>query len=96
MVKWRHGAGAMIDVFDDRAVEWFKERLNNLKSVGIDSFKFDGGDACFMPKGRLSVSVVQPTSTSRSCSSEYISFVRYEREPESDCQEICRNRCCLW
>ena len=33
-----------------QAVEWWRARLDNLKStVGIDSFKFDAGEANWMP-----------------------------------------------
>ncbi|KAF7989492.1 hypothetical protein HCN44_008166 [Aphidius gifuensis] len=44
-----NGAGA-IDFTNDKAVEWWVDRLKVLESLGIDSFKFDAGEISFLPQ----------------------------------------------
>ena len=55
LVKWWQGTGAIIDVFSSEAVEWYIAKLNNLKQLGIDSFKFDAGEYIYMPYGEPSL-----------------------------------------
>ena len=41
-----------IDFTNDEACEWFVRRLKKLQEeVGLDGFKFDAGEPCFMPYG---------------------------------------------
>lgn len=41
-----------IDLTNDAAIEWFVSRLRSLKQrVGLDGFKFDAGEPCFLPTG---------------------------------------------
>ena len=41
-----------IDLTNDAAVEWFVGRLKSLQgTVGLDGFKFDAGEPCFLPRG---------------------------------------------
>ena len=43
-----------IDLTNDDAVEWFLTRLKVLQQeVGLDGFKFDAGEPCFLPQGAL-------------------------------------------
>ena len=50
LVKWWQGIGAVLDVTNEDAVDWFVTRLNRMKEVyGIDSFKFDAGETNYVP-----------------------------------------------
>ena len=41
-----------IDFTNDEACEWYVRRLKKLQSdIGLDGFKFDAGEPCFMPYG---------------------------------------------
>ncbi|HLY27857.1 MAG TPA: glycoside hydrolase family 31 protein [Aggregatilineales bacterium] len=43
--KWWDGHSAVLDCTNDEAVAWLHERLDRLVSeIGVDGFKFDGGD----------------------------------------------------
>ena len=48
---WNTPPVVALDVTNDEAVEWFVERLERLRSTcGIDGFKFDAGEPCFLPR----------------------------------------------
>jgi alpha-glucosidase (family GH31 glycosyl hydrolase) len=50
-IKWWQGAGYLLDVTNTEAMDWFDRRLKALQcEVGIDGFKFDGGEAGFVPE----------------------------------------------
>ncbi|XP_070532694.1 myogenesis-regulating glycosidase-like [Ptychodera flava] len=50
LVKWWQGTGALLDVTNIKAVDWYVERLRNLKrKVELDSYKFDAGEVVFLP-----------------------------------------------
>jgi alpha-glucosidase (family GH31 glycosyl hydrolase) len=50
LLKWWGGTAGFIDLTNPDAKEWFKGRLNQLKTeVGVDGFKIDGGDAKYQP-----------------------------------------------
>ena len=43
-----------IDLTSDAAVKWFVARLKSLQErVGLDGFKFDAGEPCFLPRGAV-------------------------------------------
>ena len=48
-VKWWRGRGAVLDVTNPEAITWMKKRLHRLISQGVTAFKFDAGEANFMP-----------------------------------------------
>lgn len=54
LIRWWQGTGAMVNVTNEAAVEWFVHKLERLQSVGVSSFKFDAGEACYMPAGMWS------------------------------------------
>ncbi|XP_013387026.1 myogenesis-regulating glycosidase isoform X1 [Lingula anatina] len=49
LVQWWQGTGAIVDSTNHKAVTWWTERLKAMQSLGIDSFKFDAGEACYLP-----------------------------------------------
>lgn len=50
LVPWWQGKGYLLDVSNPQALSWFKTRLEQLQlSTGLDGFKFDAGEVCFLP-----------------------------------------------
>jgi alpha-glucosidase (family GH31 glycosyl hydrolase) len=45
--KWWNGYGAGLDLLQPSAVAWLERRLAALRELGVDGFKFDGGDTSF-------------------------------------------------
>ncbi len=61
LVEWWQGHGGLLDVTDPSAVEWFFERLSRLQlETGLDGFKFDAGEACFLPSDAVTHQKIQP------------------------------------
>lgn len=53
---WRPGPAAALDVTNPNACEWFVGQLQALRdNYGIDGFKFDAGEPCFLPTGFASL-----------------------------------------
>ena len=50
LLKWWQGVGAILDVSNPKAVDWFVNRLLDMRETyGIDSFKFDAGEVSYLP-----------------------------------------------
>ena len=50
LLKWWNGYAAAVDVTKPSAYDWFLNRLKMFqKNYSIDSFKFDGGSATYLP-----------------------------------------------
>lgn len=50
LVEWWQGRGGLLDVTNPSAMQWFMDRLQILQNeTGLDGFKFDAGEACFLP-----------------------------------------------
>jgi len=50
LVPWWQGEGAVLNVSDAKACDWFVGRLRQLMlETGVDGFKFDAGEAQFVP-----------------------------------------------
>lgn len=48
---WWNGKAGMVDFTNEEAVSWWSQRLETLReTLGVDSFKFDAGEASFLPK----------------------------------------------
>ena len=48
---WNTPPVAALDVTNPDAVEWFVKRLKKLqRETGVDGFKFDAGEPCFLPR----------------------------------------------
>ncbi|MFN2281287.1 MAG: glycoside hydrolase family 31 protein [Anaerolineales bacterium] len=49
-IMWWQGAGYLLDVTNPAALEWYKRRLDEFQAeVGLDGYKFDAGEAKFVP-----------------------------------------------
>jgi myogenesis-regulating glycosidase len=61
LVEWWQGRGGLLDVTNPSALEWFFERLISLQiKTGIDGFKFDAGEACFLPSDAVTHQKIDP------------------------------------
>ena len=63
---WNQPRVAALDVTNPEAVAWFVGRLKALQAeVGVDGFKFDGGEPCFLPRGfRTHAPIAHPSEYS--------------------------------
>ncbi len=61
LVEWWQGRGGLLDVTNPSALEWFFARLNQLQvQTGLDGFKFDAGEACFVPLDAVTYQPIHP------------------------------------
>ncbi len=61
LVEWWQGRGGLLDVTNPSALEWFFERLRQLQvKTGLDGFKFDAGEACFLPLDAVTHQKIHP------------------------------------
>ncbi len=61
LVTWWQGKGGLLDVTNPLGVEWFFRRLNQLQiKTGCDGFKFDAGEACFLPADSVTHQPIHP------------------------------------
>lgn len=42
--RWWNGLSAVLDLSHPKAISWLEEKLDALRQIGVDGFKFDGGD----------------------------------------------------
>lgn len=45
ITEWWNGFSAVLDMSNPKTHEWLKEKLDCLIALGVDGFKFDGGDS---------------------------------------------------
>lgn len=66
LVPWWQGHGGLLDVTNPSALEWFFERLNQLQvQTGCDGFKFDAGEACFLPEDAITYQKIHPNENTK-------------------------------
>ena len=71
-VPWWQGWGGLLDATNPKAMEWFYDRLRVLQAeYGIDGFKFDAGEACFMPKDGHTFESIHPNQYAN----RYVDFI---------------------
>lgn len=51
LAHWWNGWSAVLDMRKKGARGWLKSQLDSLQRLGIDGFKFDGGDSIYYPAG---------------------------------------------
>lgn len=47
IVKWWNGYSAVLDLSNPAAAVWLRSQLEELRRLGVDGFKFDGGDSVY-------------------------------------------------
>jgi alpha-glucosidase (family GH31 glycosyl hydrolase) len=61
LVPWWQGGGGLLDMTHPSALEWFFGRLRQLQDeTGLDGFKFDAGEACFLPADAVTHRSIHP------------------------------------
>jgi alpha-glucosidase (family GH31 glycosyl hydrolase) len=59
LVDWWQGKGGLLDVSNPAALDWFFDRLTKLQnSTGVDGYKFDAGEACFLPSDAVTFGMI--------------------------------------
>lgn len=51
IAHWWNGWSAVLDMTLPAACAWLKKQLDSLQELGVDGFKFDGGDSIYYPCG---------------------------------------------
>jgi myogenesis-regulating glycosidase len=73
LVHWWQGDGALLDVTNAAACDWFLRRLRALQAeTGLDGFKFDAGEAIFVPPDAVTA---EPLATRNDYTHRYVNFV---------------------
>ena len=75
--KWWDGHGSLLDVTNPDALDWLLTRLRALQaSTGLDGFKFDAGEAIFLPEDAMWLGRAQGFAPTRNdYTHHYIDFV---------------------
>jgi len=77
LVKWWQGEGALLDATHPDALNWFLTRLYELQQkTGLDGFKFDAGEAIFLPEDAVWLGRSQGFAPTRNdYTHHYVDFV---------------------
>lgn len=59
IAHWWNGWSAVLDLTKYEAKAWLRHQLDKLQSMGVDGFKFDGGDVDYYPSACPSSGAVQ-------------------------------------
>lgn len=54
LAEWWNGHSGVLDFSKPEAVTWFDRQMRALQGLGVDGFKFDGGDSVYYPEGKIS------------------------------------------
>ena len=61
LTRWWQGWGGLLDVTNAQALNWWQQGLQQLQTTyGIDGFKFDGGEANFLPPEARTAEPIMP------------------------------------
>ncbi len=60
IVKWWNGYSAVLDISNQRAQEWLGGQLKELQELGVDGFKFDGGDSAHFKEDNITALNITP------------------------------------
>lgn len=85
ITRWWDGLGALLDFTNKEATRHFVNKLTSLKSrYGIDSFKFDGGEATWLP---WHYDTAVPLDNPNDFAKKFVE-VAYQSDTELRCQEV--------
>lgn len=86
-IRWWQGDGYLLDVTNPVALDWFLVSLRELqRDTGLDGFKFDAGEAVFLPEDAVTFESIERNEYTR----RYIEFVG-QHFPWSDVRSGWRN-----
>jgi myogenesis-regulating glycosidase len=72
LTRWWQGYGGLLDMSNAAALDWWLAGLRRLQEeYGVDGFKFDAGEANFVPRGARSAGDLQPNRYADA----YVAFV---------------------
>lgn len=72
-VRWWQGKAYLIDTTNPQAMAWFGAKLRHFQAqTGVDGFKFDGGEATFIPQDAV---LHQPGDSRNHYSQAYVDWV---------------------
>jgi myogenesis-regulating glycosidase len=61
LARWWQGNGALLDLTQPAACDWWLRGLRRLQDVyGVDGFKFDAGEAQYVPRGARAARPLEP------------------------------------
>ena len=90
LIKWQFGVGAMLDVSNSSARDWFTNKIRQLKSLyGINTFRFAYGNSFWLPhKPVFSQEKLSPNKVKNMFSDLFSSFGDIVIESTSRSQHI--------
>jgi alpha-glucosidase (family GH31 glycosyl hydrolase) len=72
-VRWWQGKAYLLDATNPAAMDWFGAQLRQLQQeTGLDGFKFDGGEAMFVPRDAI---LHTPGASHNQYSHDYVDWV---------------------
>ncbi|WP_182201342.1 glycoside hydrolase family 31 protein [Paraliobacillus salinarum] len=64
ITEWWNGYSAALDFSNPNSVAWMEKQLEKLSGIGIDGFKFDGGDSLYYHEDNVTYGNVTPDEQS--------------------------------
>ncbi|BCJ98257.1 glycoside hydrolase family 31 protein [Anaerocolumna chitinilytica] len=60
IAKWWNGYSAVLDMSNPMAQDWLSEQLHELQEIGVNGFKFDGGDSLYYREDNVTYEKLSP------------------------------------
>ncbi len=65
LARWWNGCSAVVDLAQEGARSWLYDQLEALRTLGVDGFKFDGGDSLYLEEASLASTAPSPNEYCR-------------------------------
>ncbi|HJC64766.1 MAG TPA: glycoside hydrolase family 31 protein [Candidatus Blautia merdavium] len=65
IARWWNGCSAVLDLSNPEAGKWLKSQFDQLTAMGVDGFKFDGGDSVYYREDNQTFGQVSPDEQCR-------------------------------